>query len=567
MAKKITATILLTFFLISSLSTAALGFAFPEPDWGKLYYEKQDMVKATDFELYTEGPVDSAPYYGARLEPRGGTYLGSVPNTSWNLMPFSSFLTNIDDMNQSDLYYPDNYLIYEQNVVTMVGWTINNLYTVDYNQVRRTLDTLNSYNKPMYIRFANEMNVSALGDDPAKYIEVFRTVADMVHEYPNFAVVWSPCDLGALDRPFDYYYPGDEYVDWVGVSNYMVQYFMGNKNTDYKNTIYFMTGVYSWATNKLKPIMDFMAKNNIQKPVMISEGGVSTYNSYGDDCQAWATPRLRNMLWSVIMKYPQIKMINYFNVARPYETEKFDIQNFPYAIDIFNEAKVCGAYIPEYGVDPEFVFAPANAGHTLVAKNGMVNLYTLLHIPEVPEADVHYYLDGVWYGMSNQIPYQCQLDLTGITDGVHKLELRSPAGNKQYTFYKSGRAIRFGAYPEHSGDGPIEIRVNGTYIDFDAAPVIVDDRTLVPVRAIFEALGAEVWWDAETRTASAYGRDKSIEMTIDQNYFKKNGETVWLDVPAQIISDRTFVPARAIAEALDCYVTWEPSTRTVIIEG
>jgi len=567
MAKKITATLLLTVFLISTFSTAVLGFTFPEPDWGKLYYEKQDMINETDFELYTEGPVDSAPYYGARLEPRGGTYIGTIPNTSQNLEPYSSFLTNINDMYESDLYHPDNVWIYERNVVTMVGWTINSLDTVDYNQVRRTLDNLSRYNKPMYIRFANEMNVSPLGDDPYKYVEVFRTVANMVHEYPNFAVVWSPCDLGGLDRPFEYFYPGDEYVDWIGVSNYMVQYFSGDKNANPKNAIYFMTGVYSWATNKLKPIMDFMAKNNIQKPVMISEGGVSTHNSYGDECQAWATPRLRNMLWSVIMKYPQIKMINYFNIPRNNEVEKFDISNFPYAVDIYNEAKNCGAYIPEYGVDPEFVFAPANAGHTLVAKGGYVNLYTNLHIPEVPEADVHYYLDGVWYGMAKEIPYKCQLDLTGITDGAHNLRIVSATGSKEYTFYKSGRAIRFGAAPEHSGEGPIEIRVNGTCIDFDAAPVIVGDRTMVPMRAIFEALGAEVWWDAETRTASAYGRDKSIEITIDETYLKKNGETVWLDVPAQIISDRTFVPARAVAEALDCQVIWEESTRTVIIEG
>ena len=81
---------------------------------------------------------------------------------------------------------------------------------VDYNQVRKVLNNLNAYNKPMLIRFANEMNVSSLGDDPEIYKQVFRVVADMIHEYPNFAVVWSPNDIGGLDRPFEYFYPEEE---------------------------------------------------------------------------------------------------------------------------------------------------------------------------------------------------------------------------------------------------------------------------------------------------------------------------------------------------------------------
>ena len=90
-------------------------------------------------------------------------------------------------------------MIRDGNSVVMVGWSIYNLDSVDYNHIRSVLNTLSTYNKPMFIRFANEMNVSALGDDPTKYVNVFRNVANIVHEYPNFAMVWSPNDLGALD--------------------------------------------------------------------------------------------------------------------------------------------------------------------------------------------------------------------------------------------------------------------------------------------------------------------------------------------------------------------------------
>ena len=56
----------------------------------------------------------------------------------------------------------------------------------------------------------------------------------------------------------------------------------------------------------------FMEKNNIQKPLMISEGGVTTENIYGETLDAWSSPRFRNLYYNTIMKYPQIKVINYF---------------------------------------------------------------------------------------------------------------------------------------------------------------------------------------------------------------------------------------------------------------
>ena len=222
------------------------------------------MVTQTEFELYTQGSVNSALYFGAKFEPKAGSYIGTVAEKAHNYKKMSSYLTYIDDMNQPDLYYPANQKIRNDNVISLIGWTIKDMSKVDYEKVKNVLEVLNSYNKPMLIRFANEMNCSSLGDNPDKYIEVFRKVADMIHEYNNFAVVWSPNDLGALDRPFEYFYPGDKYVDWVGVSCYSIKYFQGNKDTKYNDSVYFMTGDYSWATNRVKPVVEFMKKNNIK---------------------------------------------------------------------------------------------------------------------------------------------------------------------------------------------------------------------------------------------------------------------------------------------------------------
>lgn len=551
--------------IIAATNTVVLAYTFPEPDWGTLYREKQRMVQETDFDLYTKAPTDSAPYYGEKFEPRGGAYIGSIAETAQNLLPIGSYLTYIDDMNQSDIYYPANKMIQEDNVIPMIGWTIHDMKNVDYNQVRKTLDVLNQYNKPMLIRFANEMNCSNLGDEPDLYIEIFRRVADMIHEYSNFGVVWSPIDLGALDRPFEYFYPGDEYVDWVGVSCYAIKYFQGNKNTAYKDTVYFMTGDYAWATNRIKPFMDFLKKNNINKPVMISEGGVATSNIFGEDLQSWATPRLKNMLWYLVMKYPQIKMINYFDINRQSERERFDISNYPYAIDIFNEAKESGAYIAEYGKNADFVFNQVESAGTLESNSGIIPLYTLAYIENQPEITVNYHIDGDWYHSASSIPYTCNLDISGIADGRHTFKISSLNVSKEYTFYKKGKFIDFGNEPEVNESDDIKVILNGNMIDFDQPPVLESGRTLVPLRAIFEALGATVDWNPETHTVTSVKGDIEISLTIGSNTIFVNDSKIELDVPAKLYGSRTLVPVRAVAEGFNCKVEWDDANQSVVI--
>ena len=112
----------------------------------------------------------------------------------------------------------------------------------------------------------------------------------------------------------------------------------------------------------------------------------------------------------------------------------------------------------------------------------------------------------------------------------------------------------------------ITVTLNGEAIDFaDQAPEIVEGRTLVPLRAIFEALGASVEWDQATKTVTSSMDDVTIKLTIGDNTLYRNGEGVTLDVAAQILNGRTMVPARAIAEAYGVGVEWDAATRTVVL--
>lgn len=550
--------------LVAAMAVPACAFTFPEPDWGALLREKQAMVDEVDFDLYTEADNSTAPYYGARLEPHSGSYIGAIPENSKKLFPVSSYLTYIDGMNATDLYYPANSMIKSDNVITMVGWTITDLNNINYDTVRKTLNTLAGYNKPMFIRFANEMNVSSLGDDPTLYVDTFRRVADMVHEYPQFAMVWSPTDVGALDRPLKYFWPGDEYVDWVGISNYMIEYFQGNRNTSATDSVYFMTGDYSWATNRIKPLMKFMQENNINKPVMISEGGVPTGNKYGENTESWAAPRLRNMLYYLTMKYPQIKMINYFDVHRSDEPEYYDISDHQYAVDIFNQAKNNGQYIPEYGKDPQFTFQKVGNAGTVQAKDGYVPLYTLAYVPHQQNMTINYYVDDNWYSSSSDIPYKTYMKISDLSDGWHKVRMQTTNLRKEYRFFKSGNSVSF-TDPAGSGSD-IPIFVNGKMLRTDTAPFFQNNRTLVPFRAIFEAIGADVEWNASNPSHVAASKDSTnISLNIGDNIMNVNGRNVTLDVVAQVKNNRTFVPLRAVSEALNCQVDWDGANRAIYI--
>ncbi len=111
----------------------------------------------------------------------------------------------------------------------------------------------------------------------------------------------------------------------------------------------------------------------------------------------------------------------------------------------------------------------------------------------------------------------------------------------------------------------IRVSVDEEYITFDVPPVIINGRTLVPLRAIFEELGVTTVWHSSTRTVTAKKDSITIELTIDSYEALVDGQVVELDVQGTIIDGRTIVPARFIAEALDAKVDWDAANRIVIV--
>ena len=110
----------------------------------------------------------------------------------------------------------------------------------------------------------------------------------------------------------------------------------------------------------------------------------------------------------------------------------------------------------------------------------------------------------------------------------------------------------------------ISVKIDGKTIEFDVPPMIISDRTMVPMRKIFEEFGYVVDWNGDEQFVIADGLN-SVYMKIGESTMKVDGEEIQMDTPPQIVDGRTLIPLRALAESIGCYVDWDGETRTVDI--
>ncbi|MBI2873954.1 MAG: hypothetical protein HYY09_02605 [Firmicutes bacterium] len=112
----------------------------------------------------------------------------------------------------------------------------------------------------------------------------------------------------------------------------------------------------------------------------------------------------------------------------------------------------------------------------------------------------------------------------------------------------------------------IRVVLDGRELTFDVPPMVREGRTLVPMRAISEALGALVGWDGATQTVTITREDTTVVLPVGSTTAQINGQPIALDVAATIIEGRTLVPLRFISKSLGADVTWSDPARTVHIQ-
>lgn len=288
--------------------------------------------------------------------------------------------------------------------------------------IAENLRALGGMNATILLRLGAEMN-NWEECDPAVFIQAFQKIASAARQYSNIQTVFSPDMINNRAVTVEQYYPGDQYVDWVGMSVYHRSNYAGYngsnssytmEDTSYGENAYYGQGIYD--TDPLvgiQHIVEVAAAHN--KPVMISECGFPYYSG-SEDTTAYAVDQLTKFYSYVNMLYPQVKAVFYFDIPREIEVYHYGLSgsstlNSAYTSAIRNN----GAYLSE-------VNGSAVNWERLDQSQGLpgkVKLAVYAPLPGVVNASVQYFVDGNPVGTVNQAPYYLELDTASWTSGQH----------------------------------------------------------------------------------------------------------------------------------------------------
>ncbi len=295
------------------------------------------------------------------------------------------------------------------------------------------LAALGDLNATVLLRLGAEMNV--WNDcDSQTYIQAFRKIAAQARKYPNLKLVFSPNDIGKRDVSFADFYPGDQYVDWIGMSTYhntnYKTYWGQNPSYDftfsgYGDDAYYGVGNYdSDAMVTIKPIMDFAAQHN--KPVMISECGFSYQNrESGESLTSFASEQLNKFYSYVNMVYPQVKAVFYFDYTLDGEKHSYALAGNNQVQNTYTNAiENNGGYL-DYGEKKGKTWQKLSEADT---DTDTLKLATYASVPGKGTSQVTYYVDGKAVSQSNTAPFYYELDVSALTPGTHTVSAAIRSG-------------------------------------------------------------------------------------------------------------------------------------------
>ena len=287
----------------------------------------KDLDPRTEIYAVTQTPGSDYPYFGAKNEPNGGVYYGrtakggTLPDGRYGLANQSemagesaaSFYYSLNDSYSleywSYLYGPalrDGsraflvYLNFEGEGADCARIT-GGAYD---SKLYETFAYLNTLTCPVFVRIGGEMNVWGNQASAADFIAAYRHVVDIGRsQAPRAAMVFSPNFSSAHKVDMDVYYPGDPYVDWVGVSLY---YDRWSHTGDTARDEFYGVGAYGDALLNVQQVVNLSRLHN--KPVMVTEGG-SCNNFKGTDNSAWAADRMQRAYAFLPMVYPEVKAV------------------------------------------------------------------------------------------------------------------------------------------------------------------------------------------------------------------------------------------------------------------
>jgi tetratricopeptide (TPR) repeat protein len=417
---------------------------------------KQRIIKIdpmTEIYALTQN-TDSIPFFGMKHEPKNGTYIGR-PSSADGPIPFTNetvisfYVECLQEKAQDFDYYIGKYadgkrLIHIAFNMPNENDTLKKVLLPEADAyLKETMAYLKSLNTPILLRIGGEMNVWTKLADAETYKKAFIKITKIAREIaPNVATVFSPNDISNWTVDISDYYPGDEYVDWVGVSLYTNKFKPSTLTAgkDSEEMLYSL-GKYANPITKLKDIVD---RYGSKKPIIITEGG-SGHSFVGKDINLtdFAKSRMNILYTYANMLFPQVKGMIYFDVypknsnAYIYDLSK----NNAILTQYKNSLESNEAFIKEIGVKPLAYVKAENYKDTL----SEVELYTYCQIIGDPVLSVTYTLDKKVIQSEATLPYKCVISSKDIQKGIHELVVTVKSGNyqsvKTYALEKDGNGI------------------------------------------------------------------------------------------------------------------------------
>ncbi len=508
--------------------------------------------------------------YGAKGEPKSGVLFGTTSDSSLQGGSLNeSMILLYMEFGNNDTRWLEKCLLEAKAHGKAVELALNvpgegtqiPEVTSKAEYVASILKLINAHpDVQVYLRFGAEMNIWNTLAEPKAYIEAFRFIATLAHEIaPNVAMVWSVNQCSMWNVEMNDYYPGDEYVDWVGVSAYMQKYFLGRNNwaeEERFNEVVFLTGNNA---DPVKALSEVIAKYADRKPIMLAESGSAHFvRTVGEDTTQWAIDYLHRMYHYIPMVYPEVKLIAYFDKVMPNEVNDYALSSNERLTDAYQALTALPTFIHgTWQNSPEVIYQKCPPVIEVEDNTKPLPIGAYVHLYGIQKPKIDYYIDDQWVGGQNEVPYSQQINLTSFSEGSHSLRVRAEY-NKDILLEKNY------TLQIHSAS-PIRIVLNGKPVNTDVAPITENDRTLVPVRVISEALGFVVEWKGSEQKITITNNQKEIVLMVGSLRAMVDQKQIMMDVPPILKKDRTMVPIRFIAENMGCEVSWDAPSRSVLI--
>lgn len=310
---------------------------------------------------------------------------------------------------------------------------------------------------PIYLRIGAEFNIWSTKCTPNEFISAFRVITDNMKRLPNVSTIWSMAHTStwkSADFPYtaDDFYPGDSYVDWVGINCYPMKHFLGKtwQGKSKFNEVCYKAG---YAADPVLMIKDAVDTYGDRKPIMITECG-SAHTTNGEinkSDDAWGVYYLQQIYAFIPIVYPQVKAIAYFNTRVPNEIAYFDLEGSGTLKAAYNSLVQNPWFIQNKSTNTANAFFK-KADSTISAGENTV-LCTYPHLYGSDSVTVEYYLDGKLEKSTSEIPYSITL---GEMLGSHTLKVVAKGNNgasmtREYKLISTKKAENADEFSDTSG--------------------------------------------------------------------------------------------------------------------